>query len=161
MSTDWFLKVDGVVGESTADRYQGAIEVEAWSWGLSNSTSVGGATGSTVSAGKPTFERLNVMARVSSASPQLLRACAVGAVIKSVVLSGVRLGGKAPLEFATYTLSDAFVSSAQQSGSSGDVPSEQLALGFRRVQVDYRPQLPDGSLGKAVTFRYDVATAKA
>ncbi|HVG98141.1 MAG TPA: type VI secretion system tube protein Hcp, partial [Chloroflexota bacterium] len=33
MSVQYFLKLQGMEGESTDARHRGEIEVEAWSWG--------------------------------------------------------------------------------------------------------------------------------
>src|SRR5215510_9641098 len=47
-SVDFFLKIDGVDGESSDDRHKGEIEIHSFSWGASNSGafSYGGGAGS-------------------------------------------------------------------------------------------------------------------
>ncbi|MDB5511003.1 MAG: hypothetical protein JWR08_1515, partial [Enterovirga sp.] len=36
MAVDYFLKIDGVNGESTDQEYPDHIELESWSWGETN-----------------------------------------------------------------------------------------------------------------------------
>ena len=53
MPFDAFLKIDGIPGESTAEKHKGEIEIESFSWGVSNS---GSAThGGTWRGGRSSF----------------------------------------------------------------------------------------------------------
>src|SRR5215204_7076957 len=48
VAIDYFLRIDGVPGESIDDKHKGEIDVEAWSWGESNPRppeGVGGGAG--------------------------------------------------------------------------------------------------------------------
>ncbi len=51
----YFLKIEGIAGESTDAKHKGEIEVESFSWGVSQSASpspgVGGAAGAATVAG--------------------------------------------------------------------------------------------------------------
>ncbi len=155
MPEQWFLKVDGIAGEVTSTTHRGTIEVQSWTWGVLGGSA--GVTGGGAGSGKATFQDLAVVTSISKASPLLLKACATGTHITTVVLHGVKPGER-PLEFLTYTLSDAVVTSVQQGDADTGAPVEHVSFGFRKVKVDYRPQKADGSLGPAVTFSYDVAT---
>jgi type VI secretion system secreted protein Hcp len=157
VAEQWFLKVDGITGESTAAKYPGAIEVESWTWGVVGGVSSG--TGGGAGAGKATFQDLHVSTRISKASPPLLKACATGTHIKTVTLHGVKAGAK-PQEFLTYTLSDVVITAVQQGDADSGAPLEHVTFGYRKVKVDYRPQKADGTLAAAVTFGYDVAANK-
>jgi len=42
---DYFLKIDGVDGESTDDKHKGEINIESWSWGVTQSTTGAGGGG--------------------------------------------------------------------------------------------------------------------
>ena len=157
MPEQWFLKVDGIAGESKASKYAGAIEVQSWTWGVLGGVAAG--SGSGAGSGKATFQDLHVATLISKASPLLLKACSTGTHIKTVTLHGVQ-AGKSAHEFLTYTLSDVVVTSVQQGDSDTGAPAEQVSFGFRKVKVDYRPQKADGSLGAAVPFAYDVVAGK-
>src|SRR6516164_8072958 len=67
MAYDAFLKLDGVTGESQKANHVGEIDVMSFSWGASNSSSVGTGTG--VSVGKVTAADFSVTKATDSSSP--------------------------------------------------------------------------------------------
>jgi type VI secretion system secreted protein Hcp len=154
MAELWFLKIDGIQGESTDAHHQGEIDVLSWSWGVSQSPGGGGGGGG--GAGKPAFQDFHAVTRISAASPLLLQACATGKHIKSAVLSGVRTGASAT-PFLTYQFYDILVTSVAHSDGETDAPMEQSSMNFVKVEVIYRPQTKTGQAGKPVTFGYDLS----
>jgi type VI secretion system secreted protein Hcp len=158
MAIDYFLKIDGVSGESLDSKHKGEIEVEAWSWGESNPAQPGGGTGG--GAGKVQMQDLAFTTRFSKASPQLILACASGKHFKDAVLTA-RKAGKGQQEFLTFSLSDVLVSAYQTGGAGGDVlPGDSVSLNFSKIQVEYKPQNPDGSLGSSIKAGWDVKQNK-
>ena len=119
MATErWFLKLDGVMGESTDVAHKGEIDVQSWSWGVSQarSASAGGGGG----AGKASFQDFHFVTRISKASPRLFLACATGAHIKQANLTGVRDVGKGKgIDFLKFKLRDVMVTSVQHGDSEG------------------------------------------
>ena len=158
MSVQYFLKLQGVEGESTDARHRGEIEVEAWSWGETNSG--GSAGGSGGGAGRVAMSDLRFTARLGKASPKLLLACAAGQHIPSAVLVAQQSDEQRPAEdFLTLTLSDVLVKAyeAGDAGAAGAAPRDQVSLGFGRITIEYRPRSPDdGTLGPAVRSGWDL-----
>jgi type VI secretion system secreted protein Hcp len=149
---DYFLRVDGIQGESADAKHKGEIEVLSWSWGETQPT---GPPSSGGGAGKVEMSDLTVVTRISKASPHLLLACATGKHIKSAVLTG-RKAGKGQAEFLTFSLSDILVSSYQTGGSASvEPPTDSVSLSFAKVQVEYKEQKADGSLGETVKVGWD------
>ena len=110
-----FLKLDTIAGESTDDKHKGEIEIESFSWGLTQTGSpVGGGGG----AGKAQFEDLTLVAPTSSASPKLFVAAAGGEHLKEANLT-VRKAGEKPVEFYKIRLEDVLVSSFHTAGAEG------------------------------------------
>jgi type VI secretion system secreted protein Hcp len=158
MAIDYFLKIDGVSGESVDSKHKGEIEVESWSWGESNPAQPGGGGGG--GAGKVQIQDLVFTTRFSKASPQLILACASGKHFKDAVLTA-RKAGKGQQEFLTFSLSDVLVSAYQTAGAGGDVlPGDSVSLNFSKIQVEYKPQNPDGSLGSSIKAGWDVKQNK-
>lgn len=159
-AVDYFLKIDGIPGESKDAKHQGEVDVLAWSWGETATAPSGPGGGG--GAGKVTIQDLNFTSRISKASPQLMLACASGKHIKSAVLTA-RGGGESQAEFLIVTLEDVLVSSVQTAaggeGQSG--PLDSIALNFSRIQVEYREANPDGTLGTPVEFGWDVDQNRA
>ena len=52
--------------------------------------------------------------------------------------------------------------SSFQTGGSEDavVPTDSVSFNFAKIEVAYRPQNADGTLGAAVQFRYDLKANK-
>ena len=154
MAVDYFLKIDGIEGESTDAKHKGQIDVASWSWGvtLSAASSPGGGGG----AGKADPQDFHFVARTSKASPKLFLACASGQHLKSAILTA-RKAGKDLQEFLKWTMTDVLVSSFQTGGSEAAdvVPTDQVSLNVSKVQVEYKAQNPDGSLGSPVKAGWD------
>ena len=74
MAVQYFLKLQGVEGESQDARHRDEIEVEAWTWGETNRSARGERRG----AGRVTMGDLRFTARTGRASPKLFLACAAG-----------------------------------------------------------------------------------
>jgi type VI secretion system secreted protein Hcp len=157
MAVDYFLKIDGVVGESQDDKHKNEIEVLSWSWGEAQAASGGGGGG----AGKVHMQDFHFTARVSKASPKLLLACASGQHLAKAQLT-CRTAGKAQQEFLKLTFTDVLVSSFQIGGSaSSDIaPLDQVSLGYGKVEVEYREQKANGTLGAAIKAGWDVKKSK-
>jgi type VI secretion system secreted protein Hcp len=157
VATDYFLRIDGISGESLDAKHKGEIEVESWSWGEANPVAPGGGGSS---AGKVQMQDFNFTANVSKASPNLMLACASGKHFKSAVLTA-RKAGKSQQEFLTFSLSDVLVSAYQIGGAGGEVvPGDSVSLNFAKIQVEYKPQNPDGSLGESIKAGWDVKQNK-
>ena len=159
MAVDYFLKIDGVAGESKDQKHKDEIELEAFSWGASQQTAhVGGGGGA---AGKVSMQDFHFVMRTSKASPKLFLACATGQHLKSAVLTA-RKAGKDQQEFLIYKFTDLLVSSYQTGGSEGgDVPTDNVSFNFSKIEVQFRPQSPTGQLGTAVKAGWDVKANKA
>lgn len=152
---DYFLKIDGVEGESTDDKHRGHIEIESWSWGVSNagSTASGGGGG----AGKVSFSDIHFTAPASKASPKLMQSAVLGEHIKSADLF-VRKSGGTQMDYYIVHLEDVLVSSFSSSGSSGEVPMESISLNYQKIEFQYMPTKPDGTLDTAIKASWNLAT---
>jgi type VI secretion system secreted protein Hcp len=157
-AVDYFLRIDGIPGESRDAKHRDEIDVNAWSWGETVAEASGSSRGG---AGKVILQDLNFTTRISKASPKLMAACASGKHIKSAVLTARRAGGS-QADFLTFSLSDVRVSSFQTGGSEDEVaPVESVALGFARIEVEYRETKADGSLGASIKFGWDLKKNKS
>ena len=155
-AVDYFLKIDGIEGEATAKGHEKEIEIESFSWGETNTGSH--ATGGGGGAGKVNMQDFHVTMKNNSASPKLLLACASGEHIKKAILT-CRKAGKEQQEYLKLTMNDILVSSFQTSGSAGEmIPMDSFSLNFSKIEYEYKPQKPDGTLGSAVKAGWDLKT---
>jgi type VI secretion system secreted protein Hcp len=152
MAVDYFLKIDGVDGESKDATHGGELELLSWSWGESNSGSSSLGTG--LGAGKVDMSDFTFMIYTMKGSPKLQEKCATGEHIASAILTCRKAGGEGQ-EYMTYTFSDLIVSSFQISGSSEN-PTEAISFNFTKIQQKYRPQDEKGQLGDNIEWGYDL-----
>ncbi len=152
---DYFLKIDGIQGESQDKTHKNEIELESWSWGAAQAGTA--VRGGGMGAGKVQMQDFHLAMHVNKASPKLMLACAQGEHIKNATLT-CRKAGKEQQEYLKITFSDLMVSNYQTSGSgAGDiVPIDQISLNFSKVEVEYKEQKPDGTLGGAIKAHYDL-----
>ena len=158
-AVDYFIKFDGIKGESADVKHKDEIDVESWSWGETHAgaASSGGGAGT----GKVSMQDFHFVMRLNRASPGLMKACATGEHIKTATLSG-RKAGKGQQDYLTFKFHDVLVSSFQTGGAedAAFVPTDQVSFNFAKLEVEYKPEKADGSLGSAVEFRYDLKANK-
>ena len=158
MASDIFAKIGDIKGESLDDKHKGEIEVLSWSWGATQTGSM--ATGSGGGSGKVSFHDFSFTHHLDKASPVLMQACAGGDHIKEATIVQ-RKAGKGQQEFLIIKMSDVLITSVQASGHDQNAPAEQVSLQATKIDVEYKPQKPDGSLDAGVHFKYDIKANKA
>jgi len=156
MAVDVFLKLGTIKGESKDSKHEGEIDILSWSWGISQTGSVGKGGGG--GAGKANFSDLNIMHALDKASPVLMKACATGEHIADATLVA-RKAGKGQQEYLIVKMNDILITSVQPSGSSEE-PMESVSMQCAKVDLEYKPQKPDGSLDAGLHFKYDIVANK-
>jgi type VI secretion system secreted protein Hcp len=158
MASDIFAKLGDIKGESLDSKHKDEVEVLSWSWGVTQSGTVG--TGGGGGTGKANFNDFNFTHFVDKASPNLMRACATGEHIKEATIT-VRKAGKGQQEFLIIKMDDIIVTGVAPSGA-GDTAAnaESVALRFAKVDLEYKPQKADGSLDVGIHFKYDIKANK-
>jgi len=155
-AVDYFLKIEGIEGESTAEGHRGEIKILSYSWGASNSGVFASGAGG---AGKVNFGSLRLTtAGVSIASPSLFDVVATGKHLPTATLTLAK--ADQGYDYLKVTLSDVVISSYQTAGAAGQVPIENIRLNFAQIEYEYTPQKPDGSLGTTVRAGWDLAANK-
>jgi type VI secretion system secreted protein Hcp len=161
MAFDYFLKLEGVDGESTDDKHKDWIEIDSFSWGLGQIIGEDGVrAGGGAGAGKVSVNDFSFVKKIDKSSPVLMLSCATGQHMKEGILIGRKTGEK-PLEYLKIKMTDILISGYQTGGSAGDVlPADQFSLNFAKIEFSYTPQDPRGTQGKTVTTGYDVKANK-
>lgn len=159
-AVDYFLKIDGVPGESQDAKNKDEIQLYSFSFGETNAGTM--AFGGGGGAGKVEMQDFHFVMNVNKASPVLLGKCATGEHIKSALLT-CRKAGKTQQPFLKVKFTDLLVSSFQTGGSteSNHLPTDQISVNFTKVEWEYAPQNADGNLGAAIKAGYDLKQMKA
>jgi type VI secretion system secreted protein Hcp len=154
-NVDMFMKITGfrqgvIKGESVDTKHPGEIEVESFSWDILQPYD---KTGSGLASGKRQLGQFRFSMKSQVATPHLLQACSEGEHLKTAVLTCRKAGGQQQ-EYMKWTISNAMVATVKTGCVGGEdiLPHDEVCLVFRQIQLDYREQKPDGTLGGAVTF---------
>jgi type VI secretion system secreted protein Hcp len=143
------LKIEEIPGESGVSKHEGEIDILAWSWGEAQAGAAGRSAGTAVKgAGKVQFQEFAFTMYMNKASVNLVKYCASGQPLKPAFLTCMKSGGKVPVDFITFKLSNSVVSSYKTgTPSSADRFLDQFSLMPTRVDMEYKMQRPDQSVG--------------
>jgi type VI secretion system secreted protein Hcp len=157
MAPDIFAKIGDIKGETLDDKHKDEIEVLSWSWGVSNAGAMRGGSGG--GEGKATFHDLSFTHKIDKASPVLMKACATGVHINDATIIH-RKAGKGQHEFLIIKMNDVIITSVTHDDSDETGNSESVSLAFAKVDLEYKPEKADGTLGSGVHFKYDIKANK-
>jgi len=158
MAVDMFLKLDDVKGESRDAKHKDAIEVLAWSWGMTQTGTM--HIGSGGGTGKVGVQDLSITKYIDKATPSLTMYCCNGKHFKEGVLI-VRKAGAKPLEYLKITMKEIIVTSVSTGGSGGEERlTENISLNFAEFKSEYVPQKADGSADSTITAAWHIAENK-
>jgi type VI secretion system secreted protein Hcp len=147
-ASDYFLKIDGIKGESSDTNHRDEIEISSWSWGASNPVLASGGGGT----GKVSMQDFHFVCSHDKSSPLLMLSCAQGTHIPKVVLTVRRTTpAGAPEEYLTITLEEVLVSSFSSSapppsGGAQAPPTQSISLNFTKITFEHTS---NGSVTKA------------
>lgn len=158
----------GAEGEAAAGEYQlvivgvtppgEAIEVESFSWGATNPSTVVGAGAGT---GKVNMNDFHFTKKVDKASPLLLKGVSLGTIHQTATLKLYKAGSpeEKPAVYMTYEMSNVLISSHQHGGGGG-VPTEQVSLNYSKMTHTYSGIDAKGAPLAPVKFGWDLAAYK-
>jgi type VI secretion system secreted protein Hcp len=152
MAMVYFLKINGIPGESIDDVHKDEIAVLSVAWGVSQSGTAAAGAGTT--AGKAAFQDFTFVMGLNRSSPALMLACAQGQMIKEAVLTARKSGASQP-DFFEVKLSDLIVSAFQETAEIEVL--QQVSLNYSRIEYSYKRQKADGSLESPVSEGWDLA----
>jgi type VI secretion system secreted protein Hcp len=156
--SEYFLRIDGVPGESMDERHKGEIEVQSFSFAERQVPPSYGSSGG--SSSRVDMQDFTIVVRTSVASPLLFQACASGKHFKSSVFSI----SDGEIDWLTFTLTDVVVSSFDIAADRaiGTWPTERLSLSFSKISMHYtqRPVSGKGQKAGETVGSWDLAANK-
>ncbi|HDF2328762.1 TPA: type VI secretion system tube protein Hcp [Morganella morganii] len=161
---DYFLKIEGVEGESPDQQYGGWIQLQALQWSEENAGRWGFGSGG--GSGKVEMKDFEFRMVSNKASPKLFLMCATGEHIPQAKLV-CRKSGNGQQDFMTVTFSNCLVSTFKTVGNmpldpqtkvdtDTVLPTDVISLNFARIEVEYKEQKNDGSMGAIIKAGYDL-----
>jgi type VI secretion system secreted protein Hcp len=152
---DYFLKIDGIPGESLDRTHKDAIDVLSWSWGVQHTGTM--AYGGGGGEGRASFHDFNFTHYIDKSSPVLMKACATGEHIKEATIHA-RKTGEGQNDFLKVTFTDVLVSSFREGGDLDGV-IDNTSLRYKTVAEQFgEPITIDIDARAAGTAQLDVRT---
>lgn len=143
--TDFTVGSDPFIADFKAAK---PFEIDDFSFDLENVLNIGSSS-SGVGAGKPTFNPFQFSRKIDKSSPDFFRMCCSGKHFKDVVLALRKsTGGSTSGEvFLRFNFKLCGIKTVAWSGADGDeAVKEEVTFEYGSVQLQYKPQKPDGSL---------------
>ena len=172
-AVDYYLKLGSIDGESTDAKHKIWIDIESFSWGVTNpgNAAKGGAGGGGGGGqGKASFFDVFFSARAGKQSPLLFLNTANGGHLKSAVLEGVKRGSDSPTTFVSVKLTELLITSHKQDVLGGRLHDEedhntkqldvgtlmdQFTLNFAKIEVTFTTQNEEGGPGGSTSASWD------
>ncbi|MDR1269080.1 MAG: type VI secretion system tube protein Hcp [Planctomycetaceae bacterium] len=155
-----FLKIDGIKGECTIEKYKDQIEIYSFSLGFSQPTSAlrsseGGGTVARPHCGDISFSK-----RYDISSPSICQTLWAGKTIKEVALTLCRSDDtNAMIDYMTIKLSNVVISNYNISGG-GDLPGETFSMNYSKIEFNYKKQKDEGGSAGSAASSYDLSSGK-
>jgi type VI secretion system secreted protein Hcp len=157
-AVDMFLKIDGIDGESLASGHEKWIELNSFSWGVSQA--VGDPTGPGGLASTRSAHKDILMTKtLDKSSPLLFLSCCQGKLIPTVSMEVTKPTAQGTNTYLTITLTDVFVSSVQPAGTaamegaaSSDRPSESVSFNYGKIEYHYKYYDAAGGFEETASF---------
>lgn len=157
MAVDYFLKLDGIDGESNDDKFKNQIQLLSWSWGASNVSSVAGTGGS--GAGKVDLSDFTVMTYFDKSTTKFFKSVCAGTHIPKGTMNAVKAGADGK-PYLKVDFDELFVTGLQISASS-EIPSISISFSYNKIKIDYSTQNEQGNLVSTGPNGWDLKANKA
>jgi len=159
MAVDIFAKLGDIKGESQDDKHKDEIEVLSYSWGMNERGFTNPGPGGGGGGSQGSLRDLVITHHLDKATPQLFQACATGQHLKEATITH-RKTGKTQQEFLIIKMNDVIITGVTHGGSTDVAANESVSMVFSKVDLEYRPTKPDGSLDAGVHFKFDFKVNK-
>jgi type VI secretion system secreted protein Hcp len=164
--TNVYLLLDGIEGESRDLEHHGWIELDTFTWGVTNTANYQTDQGASGKGGKSktvgSLSKFDVTKRLDKASVSLFQACMMGSKIDSGFLSFMKLDGETRIEYFRIALTKIHVQKVEwASEESADNVKETVELDFATFREFYTVQRNRGFPGGVTEFGFDLETSTA
>jgi type VI secretion system secreted protein Hcp len=154
---DYFLKIDGIEGESDDKTNSKEFQLQSWSWGMTNAGSSGIGGGAAV--GKVSLQDFHFVIQQNKASATIAKFVANGKHIGECKLTCRKStgdGGQVP--YLVVTFNDVVITSYTVGGSdgSGQLPMESISFNYTKMKMETKVQDAKGVIKNGSEMTHDV-----
>ena len=153
---DYFLKFDGINGESKSKGHEHWIDLQSFNWGVT--ATAGGIGGGGSGAGKPQFSDFFWTQQLDSSLTGLFSSISGGKHIKNAIADfTTSVAGEAPVTYFKMTFDNVLLTSLNLSGSSGSALGLAGSFSYGKVTLDYWELDKTGKPGTHSQAWYDLS----
>ena len=139
-----FLKLDGVEGESEDPSHPGEIQLEGFQQSLMSPRDL--ATG--MASGKRRWAHMSLRAKADKSTAMLFKKLCSNEKIPNALVRCYKAGGKEPVEYLSFALSDVYVAKVQvgelESNGRDVIPYCDFDLSFGKIVITSGKQTEKG-----------------
>jgi len=157
MAVDYFLKINGINGESLQVNHKQEMEMLSWSFGETMKATP--AAGTQGGVEKVKLGEFNFTKRLDISSPQLHSQNSAGALIQWARFTARRAGetGGQPVDYLFVTFGQVVITNYEVHGRGEDGwPSENISFSYKTIVMTYR-QMINGVAQGPVVGGYDAS----
>lgn len=138
LEQNYFIKFDGIDGESNNENYEGWSDIQSFSQELEANQ-----TGLTTirRASEPTGKKITIMKRIDQTSPKIMEALIRGNRIPKVEIEIATSTNKV---IYRYELENVAVIKHIVMGNESDLPAEEITISFEKQKIRYSMYGQDG-----------------
>jgi type VI secretion system secreted protein Hcp len=138
MASDYYLKIEGVKGESQAVDMAEYIELDSFSFGASNPADIGGKG---LSGGKASLGEFSGSCGIDEASYQILKNLYTGTHIDTATFAGRKnTGGATPVKYLEVIMTNCYITQHHVSGGAVGIPNQSFSLAYEQIEYNYNTQ---------------------
>lgn len=154
-TVDIFVKIkatsQGIInGESQDSKHKNEIQAENYIWDVQQPID---SAGSGLATGRRKLGVFRFLMTSCTATPKLLTACCTGEVLTETTIT-VRKAGKEQQEYMVWKLKNGLIASVETGliDANSGIPHDEIAISFRTIELTYKQQNADGTLGGGIMF---------
>jgi type VI secretion system secreted protein Hcp len=155
-AVDYFLKLDGIPGESKDTNFTGQIPLLSYSLGGEQSSSVAIGTGGH-GAGKVTLHPFTVTKPLDKSSVPHFKSLTLGSHIATGTLSAVKAGANRKpylkIDFKSMFVTSYLISAVDEH------PVESITYAYETIKIEYYAQDDKGAVALANSASWNIATS--
>jgi type VI secretion system secreted protein Hcp len=157
MAVQMFVNIDGIKGESVDSDHKDWIDIQSWTWGMTQSGNAHQGTGA--GTGQVSVRDVSFTKFVDKSTPILAKFCCSGKHFGKAQLV-VCKAGNTKVPYLTITMAEGLISSCSHGGAAHDERMvETVSLHFRSFHILHTLQNSDGSKGASIPAGWDIAAA--
>ena len=159
MASNIYIKIPGISGESTVEKYKEQIEALTFSYSCFQPISET-PSGSIHTTGRANHGTFNFSKFTDTSSTDICSAMWSGKTIPSATITAVTNNGDDVIEYLTITLTNIVFCNYSLQGSGDSISSEEISIGFSKINVEYHIQSPEGMQLGVKSAEWNLATEK-